>query len=413
MFKNLLKVTILLSIGCQPSAAQINIDSIIKQYPFIKSDLSKIEFPENLNSFGAALMQLQLKHKEKVNILHIGDSHVQAGFFSESIMTEFQSNFGNAGRGMVFPYQAAGTNGPSDYAFTSAEKWIGKRNATQKNNLPTGLTGHTIYSKSITAKLEFRQKDTLKNQTINKITVFHASIKDSNFVYQIKLREVNAPVLRNDSASSDMISVFYLPVGVRHFSVEHQINSSGFSSTIYGLYLESSSPGIILNSVGVNGAEYKHYLRSSYFFNQLSQLKPSLIIVSLGTNEAFHFSRFDPNEFNNTLDSFFSVLKSQHPEADVIITSAPAVQHKARIARGKSRFQENKNISLINSILKAQAQKYQCGYWDFYEVMGGKNSMRLWSNAGLTDARRIHFSKKGYLMQGKLLNNAIEKVISE
>lgn len=413
MLKNLLKITILLSIACKPSAAQTNLDSVIKQYPFIKSEASRVEFYENLLSFKTDLLQLLSKQKETVSVLHIGDSHVQAGFYSEPMMTEFQSRYGNAGRGMVFPYQAAGTNGPSDYVFSSSEKWIAKRNATQKNNLPTGLTGHTIYSKSSKATLEFRQKDTVRNQTIDKITVFHASIKDSNFVYQIKLRELNTPILRNDSASSDMISVFYLPKGVRYFSLEHQENSSGFSSTVYGLCLESKSPGIILHSIGVNGAEYKHYLRSSYFFEQLNQLKPSLVVVSLGTNEAFHFSRFDPIEFTNTLDSFFAVLKSQHPTASILVTAAPAVQHKVRIARGKTRFQENKNISLINGILKSQAQKYQCGYWDFYEVMGGKNSMRFWSNAGLTDARRIHFSKKGYLMQGKLLWNAIEKVITE
>jgi hypothetical protein len=39
--------------------------------------------------------------------------------------------------------------------------------------------------------------------------------------------------------------------------------------------------------------------------------------------------------------------------------------------------------------------------------MGGLNAMNRWAAAGLTDARRIHFSRKGYFIQGTLLFEAL------
>jgi hypothetical protein len=39
--------------------------------------------------------------------------------------------------------------------------------------------------------------------------------------------------------------------------------------------------------------------------------------------------------------------------------------------------------------------------------MGGYNSINKWYAKGMTDKRRIHFSRKGYLIQGNLLKNAL------
>jgi lysophospholipase L1-like esterase len=395
-------------------SAQTNLDSIINQFSFINQNASVIEYSENLLAFKTAILNLKLKKESTVNIFHIGDSHVQAGFYSEPIKYDFQSALGNAGRGIVFPYQAAGTNGPADYYFGSNVKWISKRNATNKNSLPTGITGHAIYNNSKSASLEFRQKDTIANKLIERITIFHASTKDSNYVYLIKLSNYNNFVLRDENESNEMISIFNLPIGTREFTLLNKENSDGISSTIYGALLESNDSGIIVNSIGVNGAEYKHYLKSKTFFQQLNSLKPDLIILSLGTNEAYNASMFEPTEFSNCLDSFFIILKSSLPKTSIIITAAPAVQSKIKLPKSRHYlFHENKNIQIVNEILKLQAEKHQFGFWNFYVVMGGQNSMKKWANAGLTDSKMIHFSKRGYLMQGKLLSNAILKAIND
>ena len=87
--------------------------------PFINDSLNIIMNAEGLDKFISAIQNYKSGGIQDLSIVHIGDSHVQAGFYSEPIRKTFQGKYGNAGRGLVFPYQATKTNGPADYSFSS------------------------------------------------------------------------------------------------------------------------------------------------------------------------------------------------------------------------------------------------------------------------------------------------------
>ena len=48
---------------------------------------------------------------------------------------------------------------------------------------------------------------------------------------------------------------------------------------IYGIVLKNDSAGVRYHMVGVNGAEYMHYIGSQYFVSQMKVLQPDLIIL--------------------------------------------------------------------------------------------------------------------------------------
>lgn len=62
-------------------------------------------------------------------------------------------------------------------------------------------------------------------------------------------------------------------------------------------------------------------------------------------------------------------------------------------------------------IAKAAVVEYcksnNLAYWDLYEIMGGYGSMIRWYTAGLSAKDRLHFNRKGYEIQGRLLYKAI------
>ena len=84
-----LQFTILLLLFSSACSAQkddkiIQKDSISKIkdekdsiYNFIQYDKNKIKFPENLKSFYEKLDSLKKYQNKKINIVHIGDSHIQ------------------------------------------------------------------------------------------------------------------------------------------------------------------------------------------------------------------------------------------------------------------------------------------------------------------------------------------------
>ena len=76
----------------------------------------KIENYQNIKPF----LEHLKTNKQVCNILLIGDSHIQGGYISEVLRNYFQNNYGNAGRGLVFPYPLANSNGNLDFeAYTN------------------------------------------------------------------------------------------------------------------------------------------------------------------------------------------------------------------------------------------------------------------------------------------------------
>ena len=384
----------------------------------IKDSLNFIQNTSGLSAFLKATNQFKKGELPKIRVVHLGDSHVQAGFFSEPIRNDLQLQFGNAGRGIVFPYQAAGTNGPSDYNFGSAQAWKSKRNCINKSSLPTGISGHTIYSKQRSARLNFKARNRLDIGTPNRIVLYHASLADSNFSYVLSDSLGNEIAELDKNKSSDMRSEFTILKPVSTWRVLHDtIAKTGSSSTLFGVSLENESKGALVHTIGVNGAEYQHYLHSEFFIKQLAELEAELIIISLGTNEAYNSGLFDSLAFELHVDSFLTKVQTSLPNASIIITTPPGIGQAVRVSgrrkRKSYRYIENKNIPIVCSVLHKQAIKHNAAIWDFYQIMGGHDAMNIWAAKGLTDKRRIHFSRKGYLIQGSLLTKAIHNEIKQ
>ena len=61
----------------------------------------------------------------------------------------------------------------------------------------------------------------------------------------------------------------------------------GDTSIYNAMSLENRNSGILYHSSGINGCCYSHYVEAGQVLNQTAALTPDLIILSLGTNEAF------------------------------------------------------------------------------------------------------------------------------
>ncbi len=69
----------------------------------------------------------------------------------------------------------------------------------------------------------------------------------------------------------------------------------------------------------------------------------------------------------------------------------------------------NRNTARARDAIMDLAKEHNCGVWDFYTIMGGLNSILVWQRFGLAKRDRIHFTGKGYLLQGDLFFNAFLK----
>lgn len=99
------------------------------------------------------------------------------------------------------------------------------------------------------------------------------------------------------------------------------------------------------------------------------------------------------------------MLKKVSPNAEFLITS-PA-ESCVRIKKG--RYAPNPKALLIRDALKNYCDLKAIAFFDLYECVGGKGSMLKFARAHMTDARRIHFTRLGYEIQGLMLLDALMK----
>jgi LysM repeat protein len=135
--------SILVLIACSLSGQDTAVQApfYARQYTYIHADSNKILHAEALDQFFIKLACLDHDSLTQLRILHIGDSHIQADFFSGPVRKALQERFGNAGRGLIFPYKVAGTNGPSDIDCYSNSSWSVKRNVFPNIDMPVGISG--------------------------------------------------------------------------------------------------------------------------------------------------------------------------------------------------------------------------------------------------------------------------------
>lgn len=94
------------------------------------------------------LYNLEKNQKGKINIVHIGDSHIQADFFTNTIRMALQDKFGNGGFGFTFPYSLVRTNGSYYVKYVCNASWQSLLNVSPVADVGVGLSGIALYTSS-------------------------------------------------------------------------------------------------------------------------------------------------------------------------------------------------------------------------------------------------------------------------
>jgi lysophospholipase L1-like esterase len=375
-------------------------------YKFINTKQNKIQNDSAaLSFFYEKLYQLKETKTGRVNVVHIGDSHIQADFFSGSVRQKLQLKFGNAGRGLIFPYRVAKSNEPLTYRTESKSTWSSKRNVFFDNPLPIGITGFTVETNDSSAEIDVKVKDQPGlGYSFSKLTLFHEKEPKNYDITVCDETNCERGILRSaDKNPNPFVSELKLDSPMEQFILRNKQTDTAVqhSTRIYGILLENDSAGILYNMIGVNGSEYRHYNMSKHFTSQLSYLNADLIILSLGTNEAFSMG-FDRVKFNNNIDTLVMNLKLTNPNAAILLTTPGDSYRKSRKGRIKNPDMKIARVTIINYCIQ-----HNLAYWDWFEIMGGYGSMYNWFLAKIAQKDRVHYNSKGYMIQGDLLYRAI------
>ena len=364
--------------------------SVIQQYPMLNQDSNVIGNDSlALKGFYNKLAELRNGKRDRVTVLQIGDSHIQPGYFSGTARSSLQRYFGNAGRGLVFPWKLAGTNQPDDIKLTSNSHW-------QRSSQEIGICGYGLQAQA-EGNLNIQTNNFFqKDNTFDQVTLIMKE-QENSYTWNAAGLEEELTTTVNAFAEQSIYQLSWQNP-VRQVELSFQADNPADKANLYGIVLERQQPGLLYHAMGVNGASFYRFSKIAEFFPQMRILNPDLIIVSLGTNDTQ--GRFREDVYLKTVKQFMKQLTKAVPQVPVLFTLPPDSYKNGRA---------NQDIAKANAILQKYALDNNYAWWNLQEVMGGASSIRQWRSLGLAMSDLKHFTPKGYMLQGHLFNQALVK----
>jgi lysophospholipase L1-like esterase len=361
-----------------------------------------------LDSFYAALRQTEHKKKNKqaqARIVFYGASHVASDLYTDVIRSKLQARFGDAGAGFVQPLRAVAGYRSAGVTFEQANGWTAvnvKARAPEPGRY--GLAG--LYLGSQPRKVSRCTFVTRAHSGL-------AGTADSIELWYLKqprggrLRVSIDGVTRVLSTSAARFDPAYQRFAVRDEPHRIELSTSGDAPVqLFGVALERSVPGVIVDTLGIPGSRARYHLLwdDEIYREHLKRRKPNLIVLAYGTNES--------GDDDEPIETYASDLRKVVARVREIVPEASCLligPSDRPIENPDGTFVDRPRTAQITETQRAVAAEYGCGFFDTVAFMGGRMAMLRWVAAmpPLGTPDYVHFTRAGYDALGQVLHQAL------
>lgn len=364
----------------------------VPNIPGIKLGVNRLDFPGSHERFDSLLLRLQ-KSDEHLNILHIGGSHVQAGYFSQRLREHF-----DASRGLLFPWKAIRSNAPADYVLTPSGTWERSRCTEFSPSEELGMSGAAAITSDSQAslRLELPARYAFSRMRI---------IGEGEGGAEPFLLFDNGDTLTAERQGQDFLFSLEKPDSLCTIALRGMADSSRF--ILRGIYIEDANRRIVYTESGVNGASVPAWLRCNLLKDELSRTcPPDLVVFGIGINDAnVPPTRFDADAFKASYRTLMDELRQANPNVCFLFIT----NNDCWLRFGRQRRTLNRNTQKVEQAMMDLARECDGAVWNQFRIMGGFASSNRWVNARLMNRDHIHFLRAGYELLADLLYNALSE----
>lgn len=325
-------------------------------------------------------------NRTPIHIIQFGDSHTAADLFSGEMRRLLQAQYGDGGIGLIAATPVPGTRYEQVILKSANRQWelVSARNQ-QSEQFPLGgyLSVPIVANPSV--RIEARQPSAQRYRV--------------QALYQA--RENSSLVLRDPRGTSQRM----LAATGGQWRFGPQVNNLGLpldltlnsrpGTVLGGWYIQGQkNAGVIYSTLGINGArlEIQDKWQAGWQEN-LKTLRPDLVILAYGTNEAFD-DTLDLNLYQTQLSKTLKRLRQDLPRA-VVLLVGPSDSIKQRTARSCAARQPQKLAQVVR-IQREAAKQANALFWDWQAYMGGQCSIASWQASGLARGDMVHLTADGY-----------------
>lgn len=334
---------------------------------------------------------------EPVRVLWLGDSHTAADFMTDVVRQALQTRYGAGGPGFVrvgVPHYRHGR-----VRVEVGGKWRRMpQQPSRRSSVLDGVFGpcgmRSVPESKSFATLRLQgggDADRSVRWTLLVRLPAHSSLLVSAGGRSERLSSGSSPedltLGELSSVEGSSIQRYVLTTRARD---EVRIDHVAGSPEVFGAYVEGESPGVVLDTCGVDGARIATVLAwdADAWRAEVRARAPDLAVLAYGTNEAF-----DDGSVQRYAAEYARVmerLRAAVPDLPCWIVGPPDAWDRA--GRATTRVVE------VTELQRRVAGELGCGFVSAREIMGGDGGFRAWRQASppLASADGVHLSKEGY-----------------
>lgn len=353
----------------------------------------------------------QGRRKEPVRVLWLGDSHTAADYMTDAARQVLTGAYGSAGPGFV-------RVGVPHYRHARARfETIGKwrrlpQQPSRRSPVLDGVFGlcgmRTVPEANASVRLRLHDPK-LGADAVVQFTLLYRLPPQAALEVQLQGR---SRILRADGAGAEagpgegkIVSVEGSPI--RRLVLEGRakdelvVSHVAGAPEIFGVFVEATSGGVIVDTCGIDGARVATPLAwdGAKWQAEVRARAPDLVVLAYGTNEAFDDAA--PRRYGPEYHKLLERLRAGAPELPCLVVGPPDAWDRA--GRVSPRLTE------ITEVQRAAAEELGCGFVSARELMGGEGSFTAWRNAtpALARADGVHLSSDGYERLGAELGEVL------
>jgi lysophospholipase L1-like esterase len=347
-----------------------------------------------LARFCMALQQLQRGERaQPVRVLWLGDSHTFADFLPDAVRRQLQQQYGNGGPGFlhlgVKPYRHGSVKVEVTGSWSNEPDRPARSTATSDGVFGLGGIRSIPQSRDAQAVVELRSgavSGWARWELLYRLPNQQAS-------FQVSL-DANPP--RRIGASGSL-STQPQPVALEGVG-EGRLRVSDFRGTpqLFGVIVESSNPGVVLDTLGINGARAATPLAwdQTAWGSAVAARAPDLLVVAYGTNEVIA-AELPPERYAGHLVQVVQRVRTVQPGVDCLLLGPTDVAQ----ADGTT----HPRVVAIDVAGRRSAEQLRCAFFSPFRAMGGDGSMVRWmqQQPPLAAPDRVHLLAAGYRRLGE------------
>jgi len=302
-------------------------------------------------------------------VVHYGDSPTTADLITGDVRAILQQRYGGAGHGFVLIGKPWAWYGHAGVELSSTGWDISPATQFKSRDGLFGLGGV-----SFTGETGAESRITFQDHRHTSFDVWFL-MQPGGGVFAASADGTSLG--RVDTAGASRIAArrrFNVPGGISRLDLRVEQGPV----RIFGVSVEKSGPGVVYDSLGLNGASItvlSRMFNADHWAAELRERDPQLVIINYGTNEA-DFTAFIERQYEGELREAIRRVRHALPDASILVMSPMDRGYRAE----DGQIETMPNIPRIVAIQQRVARETGCGFFNTFEAMGGEGTIARWYN---------------------------------